>query len=299
MSGDIRYDGKNYIVSNAIKTIANLEYINSDDPYKTNTETLNPSDFNTFLTVEPSMIQDGRPEEVDADDSSNTNTLQQESYVGIVGKLQEDNMYTIESNEYYISLDVQRDEADEESDTSMFIDDDWWEGHTLAGELMITQDKSDNIAMLGLRMLYGGEKLLYIDKVAIKTTDNDSIEHYYAFSDFSATLIDGKYLLEIYFDNTSKIIMDNILKDFKDYEYMDKFEVSLIGNDHSDYKCYFKNPDTINKMYTAYLEAGGFEQSGLDEKVAGYNNYICETVDTAEEMAEGIVNFLFGPEETK
>ena len=57
---DIKKDGDTYIVSNVDRTIAEKEYINSDDPSKINMEHLEPSDHNPFLTVPGELINEDR-----------------------------------------------------------------------------------------------------------------------------------------------------------------------------------------------------------------------------------------------
>ena len=69
-TADISYNGTEYVVSNVHSVIANLDYIDSDDPYKTNSEDMQPSENNPFLTVSPAMIQgDENSIDVNADTS--------------------------------------------------------------------------------------------------------------------------------------------------------------------------------------------------------------------------------------
>ena len=57
-TADIAFNGTDYVVSNVHKVVANLENINSEDPYKTNVEDMQPSENNPFLTVSPVLIQE-------------------------------------------------------------------------------------------------------------------------------------------------------------------------------------------------------------------------------------------------
>ncbi len=57
-TADITFNGTDYVVSNVHRVIANLDYINSDDPYKTDPEDMQPSENNPFLTVPPALIQE-------------------------------------------------------------------------------------------------------------------------------------------------------------------------------------------------------------------------------------------------
>lgn len=59
----VTFDGTNYIVSNVSKTIASLEYLDFDDPSKINFEQMEPSDFNSFLTVSPDLVRENRTQE--------------------------------------------------------------------------------------------------------------------------------------------------------------------------------------------------------------------------------------------
>lgn len=56
----VKKDGDNYVVFNVDRTIAAKDYINSDDPSKINTEHLEPTENNPFLTVPESLISKDR-----------------------------------------------------------------------------------------------------------------------------------------------------------------------------------------------------------------------------------------------
>ena len=60
VSCNVRFDGKNYIVSNVTRITADIDNIYSDDPALTRTEHLEPSKKNPFLTVSPDLIRDNR-----------------------------------------------------------------------------------------------------------------------------------------------------------------------------------------------------------------------------------------------
>lgn len=60
---NIKKDGDTYIVSNVDRTIAKREYIDSEDPSKINTEHLDPSEHNPFLTVPGELINEDRDAE--------------------------------------------------------------------------------------------------------------------------------------------------------------------------------------------------------------------------------------------
>lgn len=60
----VAYDGNRYTVYNVKKIMAALEYLDSNDLSKINEEYLEPSDFNSFLYVQPSLIENDRMESV-------------------------------------------------------------------------------------------------------------------------------------------------------------------------------------------------------------------------------------------
>lgn len=60
---NIRKEGDNYILSDVDKTIAEKDYINSDDTSKINAEHLEPSESNPFLTVPSALISEERDTE--------------------------------------------------------------------------------------------------------------------------------------------------------------------------------------------------------------------------------------------
>lgn len=61
-SMNIDFDGKNYIVSDVTRSIAGKEE-DLNNPDKTNTEKMNPSHSNPFLTVSPELLKNGRSEQ--------------------------------------------------------------------------------------------------------------------------------------------------------------------------------------------------------------------------------------------
>lgn len=60
VSADVKYDGKNYIISNGQKINANEKYIDSSDTSKINIEDLNPTENTPYLTVSKNLIEDDR-----------------------------------------------------------------------------------------------------------------------------------------------------------------------------------------------------------------------------------------------
>lgn len=59
-SMDVNFDGTNYIVTKVNRVVAQLENLDSEDANKVNKETLEVSDFNSFLTVSPDLIEEDR-----------------------------------------------------------------------------------------------------------------------------------------------------------------------------------------------------------------------------------------------
>lgn len=75
VTADISFNGTDYVVSNVHRVIASLDYIDSDDPYKTNSEDMQPSEHNPFLTVSLALIQgDENSIDVNADTSMDNET---------------------------------------------------------------------------------------------------------------------------------------------------------------------------------------------------------------------------------
>lgn len=78
---DVTFDGKNYIISNVTRVIANLKYLDSNDPSKINIEEMNPSASNPFLTVAPELVEKERAEtpateSLNAKDTARTNWIE-------------------------------------------------------------------------------------------------------------------------------------------------------------------------------------------------------------------------------
>ena len=73
-TADISFNGTDYVVSNVHRVIASLDYIDSDDPYKTNSEDMQPEHY-PFLIVSPALIQgDENSIDVNADTSMDNET---------------------------------------------------------------------------------------------------------------------------------------------------------------------------------------------------------------------------------
>lgn len=72
---DVTFDGSNYIVSDVTRVLAQLKYLDSNDASKINVETMEPSDYNPFLTVTPELIENDRDEDVPEEESSSKDSV--------------------------------------------------------------------------------------------------------------------------------------------------------------------------------------------------------------------------------
>lgn len=79
VSCDVTQNEDNYVVSNVDKKIASKYYLDSDDNSKINEEHLEPSDFNSFLTVTPELVKDDR--DTNAENSKVTAETQRQEWI--------------------------------------------------------------------------------------------------------------------------------------------------------------------------------------------------------------------------